>query len=97
MGEKHGNHDVTYVEYMCAAIEKQLVVGGKESYLNHIKLRKYLMKKWSTWKHQFHAPPGHTLTTLTAHIWLCIQLMENVRGRANWMQNLLRVQFWCST
>ena len=37
---KHGNHDVTYVEYMCAAIEKHLVIGGQESYLNHIKFNK---------------------------------------------------------
>ena len=39
-GAKHGNHDVTYVEYMCAAIEKCLVISGKESYLNHIKFVK---------------------------------------------------------
>ena len=40
MGVKHGNHDVTYVEYMCAAIEKQLVFGAEEPYLNHIKFIK---------------------------------------------------------
>ena len=39
-GAKHGNHDVTYVKYMCAAIENRLVVSGKELYLNHIKFRK---------------------------------------------------------
>ena len=39
-GAKHGNQDVTYVEYMCSAIEKQLVIGGKELYLNHIKFVK---------------------------------------------------------
>ena len=39
-GVKHGNHDVTYVEYMCSAIEKRLVIGGEESYLNHIKFVK---------------------------------------------------------
>ena len=37
---KHGNQDVTYVEYMCSATEKQLVIGGKELYLNHIKFVK---------------------------------------------------------
>ena len=37
---KHGNHDVTYVEYICSAIEKRLVIGGGESYLNHIKFVK---------------------------------------------------------
>ena len=40
MEAKHGNHDVTYVEYMCAAIEKCLVISGEESYLNHIKFIK---------------------------------------------------------
>ena len=39
-GAKHGNHDVTYVEYMCAAIEKRMVIGGEECYLNHVKFRK---------------------------------------------------------
>ena len=39
-GAKHGNQDVTYVEYMCSAIEKRLVIGGEESYLNHIKFVK---------------------------------------------------------
>ena len=38
-GAKHGNHDITYM-YMCAAIEKCLVIGGKELYLNHIKFIK---------------------------------------------------------
>ena len=37
---KHGNQDITYVEYMCSAIEKRLVIGGEESYLNHIKFVK---------------------------------------------------------
>ena len=40
MGAKHGNHHITYVEYMCAAIEKHLVISGEESYLNHIKFIK---------------------------------------------------------
>ena len=39
-GAKHGNHDVTYVEYMCVAIEKHLVISGQESYLNYIKFRR---------------------------------------------------------
>ena len=39
-GAKHGNHDITYAEYMCAAIEKRLVISGEESYLNHIKFVK---------------------------------------------------------
>ena len=39
-GAKHGNQDITYVEYMCSAIEKLLVIGGEESYLNHIKFVK---------------------------------------------------------
>ena len=39
-GAKHGNQDVTYVEYTCSAIEKRLVTGGEESYLNHIKFVK---------------------------------------------------------
>ena len=37
---KHGNHDVTYVEYMCAAVERRMIIGGQESYLNHIKFRR---------------------------------------------------------
>ena len=39
-GAKHGNQDITYVEHMCSAIEKGLVIGGEESYLNHIKFVK---------------------------------------------------------
>ena len=38
-GAKHGNHDVTYVEYMCAAVERCMIIGRQESYLNHIKFR----------------------------------------------------------
>ena len=38
-GAKHGNHDVTYVEYMCAAVERCMIIGGQESYLNHVKFR----------------------------------------------------------
>ena len=38
-GAKHGNHDVTYVEYMCAAVERRMIIGGQESYLNHVKFR----------------------------------------------------------
>ena len=59
MGAKHGNQDVTYVEYMCSAIEKRLVIGGEELYLNHIKFvkdnhaekirkGKFLMRRWPT-------------------------------------------------
>ena len=39
-GAKHGNHDVTYIEYMCSAIEPRIVIGGVEPYLNHIGFRK---------------------------------------------------------
>ena len=39
-GAKHGNQDITYVKYLCSAIEKRLVIGGKELYLNHIKFVK---------------------------------------------------------
>ena len=39
-GAKHGNHNVTYVEYMCSAVEQQMVIGGAEPYLNHIRFRK---------------------------------------------------------
>ena len=39
-GAKHDNHDVTYVEYMCSAVEPQMVIGGSEPYLNHIRFRK---------------------------------------------------------
>ena len=34
-GHKHGHHDVVYVEYMTAAIERLVVTGGKQTYLNH--------------------------------------------------------------
>ena len=39
-GVKHGNHNVTYVEYMCSTVELQMVIGRSEPYLNHIRFRK---------------------------------------------------------
>ena len=40
-GVKYGNHNITYVEYMCsAAVEQWMVIGGVEPYLNHIRFRK---------------------------------------------------------
>ena len=39
-GAKHGNQDVTYVEYMCAAMERRLIIGGHKSFLNHVKFKR---------------------------------------------------------
>ena len=40
IGAKHGNQDVTYVEYMCAAMERRMIIGGDESFLNHVKFKR---------------------------------------------------------
>ena len=39
-GTKHGNQDVTYVEYMCAAMERHMIIGSHESFLNHVKFKR---------------------------------------------------------
>ena len=79
-GAKHGNHDITYVEYMCAAIEKHLVIS-EESYLNHIKfvkdnhaekIRKIFDEKMADIDAPVpHPTQAHTYD-LTVHIWLHI-------------------------
>ena len=101
-GAKHGNQDVTYVEYMCSGIEKRLVIGGEELYLNHIKfvkenhaekIRKIFDEKMANIDAPVPCPTRHKLTTLTVPIWVHVSLMENARGIANQIQNLLQVQF----
>ena len=39
-GSKHGHCYVSYVEFMTAAIEPRLVVGGEELYLDHTRFRR---------------------------------------------------------
>ena len=78
-GAKHGNHDVTYVEYMCAAIEKRLVIGGEVLYLNHIKfvkdnhaekIRKIFDEKMANIDAPVPCPTRAHTSTLTVHIWV---------------------------
>ena len=39
-GAKHGNQDVTYVEYMCVAMERHMIIGGDASFLDHVKFHR---------------------------------------------------------
>ena len=82
------------------------MIGGEESYLNHIKfvkenhaekIRKIFDNKMANIDAPVPRPPRHTLTTLTVPIWVHVSLMENARRIANQIQNLLQVQFLSST
>ena len=98
MGAKHGNHDVTYVEYMCAAIEKCLVIGGEELYLNHImfikdnhaeKIRKIFDAKMANKDAPVLRPTqAHTYNFNCTY--MSARLIDGeCKGRANQIQNLL--------